>query len=88
MMWCFAACKHTGSEDGHRHFTLEVGQNFNRVADPSDQKPKALLWSIVTCCTIYRCWDMAQLRWVLMFHHLLAAAGLDEASGSPGKRKS
>lgn len=38
----------------------------------------ALLWSIVTCCTIYHCWDMAQLRWVLMFHHLLAAAGLDE----------
>lgn len=38
----------------------------------------AVLWSFVTCCTIYRCWDMAQLRWVLMFHHLLAAAGLDE----------
>ena len=52
------------------------------MADPSHQKPKALLWSIVTCCTIYRCWDMAQLRWVLMFHHLLAAAGLDEASGN------
>ncbi len=41
---------------------------------------KALLWTLVACCTIYRYWDMAQLRWVLMFHHLLAAAGVDEDS--------
>eukprot|EP00434_Breviolum_minutum_P024666 symbB.v1.2.021783.t2/scaffold1902.1/size96554/5 len=38
----------------------------------------ALLWTLVACCTIYRYWDMAQLRWVLMFHHLLAATGVDE----------
>lgn len=41
---------------------------------------KALLWTLVACCTIYRYWDMAQLRWVLMFHHLLAATGVDEDS--------
>ena len=29
--------------------------------------------------TVYQRWDLDRLRWVLMFHHTLAALGLDEA---------
>ncbi|CAK8989208.1 unnamed protein product [Durusdinium trenchii] len=39
----------------------------------------ALLWTLIACCTIYRRFDLPQLRWVLMLHHLMAAVGVDEA---------
>ncbi|CAE7025357.1 unnamed protein product [Symbiodinium natans] len=39
----------------------------------------ALVWALVLGSTVYRRFDLGRLRWVLMLHHLLAAAGLDEA---------